>query len=111
MLTRREGRPPFLTDRDFAEHRLECQLAANKHAVYALTICIPKEIYQEMLLDEEIGNWEIVKRAVPDGDRMFLPSKIGETTNLPKRISHYKVKRSRNSMYRYFLRKRVGKNM
>lgn len=90
MLTRREGRPPFLTDRDFAEHRLECQLAANKHAVYALTICIPNE--------EEIGNWEIVKRAVPDG----------ETTNLPKRISNYKVKRSRNSMYRYFLRKRVG---
>lgn len=64
-----------------------------------------------MVLDKEIGNWEIVKKAVVDGDRMFLPGKIGETTNLPKRISTYKAKQRQNSKYKYFLRNRVGENI
>jgi hypothetical protein len=48
-----------LTDRDFAEHHLECQLPENKHAVYALTISVTKELYQDMVLDKEIGKWGI----------------------------------------------------
>ncbi len=99
-MTQRSGRPPFLTNDDFANQNLECKLYDNHHAVYALTINVPHIIYERMTNDAKIGQLKILKSAHFDGDSVHIMGKIGETTNFQKRIYQYnRVSSSGNSMY------------
>ena len=76
-------------------------MGSNKHAVYVLTITVPNEIHEHMLLDKQLRGLAIVRHTYIDRDRdlVHIKSKIGETVNMSHRWSAYQNCRNKTGMY------------
>ncbi|CAF1390568.1 unnamed protein product [Rotaria sordida] len=96
LTERGENMPDFLTVRDINDSCLECTLDSNKHAVYVLTITLPKTIYNNMKNHPKFRKWKIMKKAHVDGEFVYLKGKIGETTNFYNRSKSYYKKNYSN---------------
>ncbi len=67
--------------RDFEDGPLECEMDAYEHAVYALTICVSRTIYDVMKDDPTSKILDIIKDAWHDEEKqvVYLCDKIGES--------------------------------
>lgn len=82
--------PVFLTVRDFDDGSLECQLHPNRHAVYALTVSVPRTVYNHLMANTKLVGLQIVKKALLDGQVVHFRGKIGESTRCRRRATSYR---------------------
>ncbi|CAF4157907.1 unnamed protein product, partial [Adineta steineri] len=82
--------PRFLTVQDFADGSLKHKGLTDEPVVYAVTICIPRRIYNCMKKDPKLRKRKVVQTAWIDHMKFaHLRGKIGETCNFTQRVEGY----------------------
>ncbi len=59
--------------------------------VYALTVCVPRKLYDNMKDDPTLSGLNIIKQAWFEDQVVHIQGKIGETLDLKKRLYQYKA--------------------
>ncbi|CAF1271906.1 unnamed protein product [Rotaria sordida] len=66
LTERQSTQARFLTARDFEDGSLAWKKLNNKPAVYAVTVCIPRPVYNSMMDDETLRNSRVLQTAFFD---------------------------------------------
>ena len=82
--------PPFLTVDDFQHGALQCNIKRHEPAVCALTMRVPRTIYDEMTVDLNtnkivLDGWYNKAKQV-----VYLREKIGESKAFEQRAANYR---------------------